>query len=29
MLPKKVLLLKKLRFNKNGKVDKAFYKNKY
>jgi len=29
MIPKKVIFLKKLRFNKNGKVDKAYYKNKY
>lgn len=29
MIPKKIVFLKKLRFNKNGKVDKAYYKNKY
>lgn len=29
MLPKKILLLNKLKFNKNGKVDKAYYKQKY
>ena len=29
MLPKKIVLLKKLKFNKNGKVDKTYYKNKY
>ena len=29
MIPKKIILEKKLKFNKNGKVDKTFYKNKY
>jgi len=29
MIPKKIVFLKKLRFNKNGKVDKVYYKNKY
>ena len=26
MLPKEILILKKIKFNKNGKVDKAYYK---
>jgi acyl-CoA synthetase (AMP-forming)/AMP-acid ligase II len=29
MIPQKIIFLKKLRFNKNGKVDKAYYKNQY
>ena len=29
MIPKKFIMENKLRFNKNGKVDKAFYKSKY
>jgi D-alanine--poly(phosphoribitol) ligase subunit 1 len=29
MIPRKIIFLKKIRFNKNGKVDKAYYKNKY
>lgn len=29
MIPQKIIFLKKLRFNKNGKVDKAYYKSKY
>jgi D-alanine--poly(phosphoribitol) ligase subunit 1 len=29
MIPKKFIIEKKLQFNKNGKVDKAFYKSKY
>jgi D-alanine--poly(phosphoribitol) ligase subunit 1 len=29
MVPKKIIIEKKLKFNKNGKVDKAFYKSKY
>ena len=29
MIPKKIVIEKKLKFNKNGKVDKTFYKSKY
>ena len=29
MIPKKFIIENKLKFNKNGKVDKAFYKSKY
>ena len=29
MIPKKIILENKLRFNKNGKVDKAYYKSKF
>ena len=29
MIPQEILILKKLKFNKNGKVDKAYYKNNY
>ena len=29
MVPKKIILENKLKFNKNGKVDKVFYKSKY
>lgn len=29
MIPKKIILENRLRFNKNGKVDKAFYKSKF
>ena len=29
MVPQKIILLNKLRYNKNGKVDKSYYKSKY
>jgi|TARA_B110000027_G_scaffold124223_1_gene140653 D-alanine--poly(phosphoribitol) ligase subunit 1 len=29
MIPKKIILMKKIKFNKNGKVDKIYYRNKF